>query len=55
MPERRGNGFKGRLVTRRRMKSRFRGFADQRSESLKPVHGRFGRGGFFAFGKTPGL
>jgi hypothetical protein len=45
--ERHGNGYKGRAAMRRKMHANFRGFADHSPRSLKPVHGRVGRGCFF--------
>ena len=42
--ERYSNGYKGRGGTRRQMHANFRGFADHSARSLKPVHGRAGRG-----------
>jgi hypothetical protein len=45
--ERFGNGYKGRAAMRRKMHANFRGFADHSPRSLKPVHGRVGRGGLF--------
>jgi hypothetical protein len=42
--ERYGNGYMGRAATRRKMRSNFRGFADHSPRSLKPLHGRVGRG-----------
>ncbi len=42
--ERHGNGYMGRAATRRKMRANFRGFADHSPRSLKPVHGRAGRG-----------
>ena len=52
--ERYGNGYKGRTATRRKMHANFRGFADHSRRSLKPVHGRVGRGVGFGvgFGKS---
>jgi hypothetical protein len=48
--ERYGNGYKGRAATRRKMHANFRGFADHSPRSLKPAHGRVGRG--VGFGKS---
>ena len=52
--ERYGNGYLGRAATRRKMRANFRGFADHSARSLKPVHGRVGRGVGFGvgFGKS---
>ena len=52
--ERYGNGYKGQAATRRKMHANFRGFADHSLRSLKPVHGRVGRGVGFGvgFGKS---
>jgi predicted NAD/FAD-dependent oxidoreductase len=50
--ERYGNDYKGRAATRRKMRANFRGFADHSARSLKPVHGRVGRG--VGFGKSFG-
>ena len=48
--ERYSNGYLGRAATRRKMHANFRGFADHSARSLKPVHGRVGRG--VGFGKS---
>jgi hypothetical protein len=52
--ERYGNGYLGRAAMRRKMRANFRGFADHSARSLKPVHGRVGRGVGFGvgFGKS---
>ena len=52
--EKYGNGYEGREGTRRKMRANFRGFADHSARSLKPVHGRVGRGVSFGvgFGKS---
>jgi hypothetical protein len=52
--KKRYGGYKGRVGTRRKMRANFRGFADHSARSLKPVHGRVGRGVGFGvgFGKS---